>query len=83
VGELVDIGGAFRVPDIMRRVGQVSKSHDQSHHLRDYAEAINAKTGLLMTIPASNYAIQGLPASVRSSRSPAAPIRACYAIDPA
>ena len=63
-GELVEIGGGFRVPDIMQESGaeMVEIGTTNRVHLTDYANAINEKTGAILVVHRSNFAILGFTA---------------------
>ncbi len=60
-GEMIEIGGSFRLPEVMKVSGSKLKEIGTTNktHLRDYRQAISAKTGAILICHTSNYEVQG------------------------
>jgi len=65
-GELVEIGGSFRVPDVMSQSGAILKEIGTTNktHPKDYRNAVNENTSMLMKVHKSNYTIEGFTSEV-------------------
>ena len=68
-GELVEIGGSFRIPDVMGQGGAILKEVGTTNrtHPRDYRQAVTPETALLLKVHSSNFAVVGFTAEVSAA----------------
>lgn len=66
-GELVEIGGSFRIPDVMKASGAILREVGTTNktHLHDYADAMNENTAMILKVHQSNYKIVGFTEDVQ------------------
>jgi L-seryl-tRNA(Ser) seleniumtransferase len=69
-GQLVEIGGSFRIPDVMAKSGAILREVGTTNktHPRDYENAITSQTGLLLKVHTSNFAVVGFHQEVSLSQ---------------
>lgn len=69
-GELVEIGGSFRIPDVMEQSGAILREVGTTNrtHLKDYKAAITPETGLLLKVSCSNFAMVGFTAEASTGQ---------------
>jgi L-seryl-tRNA(Ser) seleniumtransferase len=68
-GELVEIGGSFRIPDVMRLSGVALREVGTTNrtHAKDYRDAVSAETALFLKVHCSNFAVVGFTAEVSAA----------------
>ncbi|HOJ43532.1 MAG TPA: L-seryl-tRNA(Sec) selenium transferase, partial [Syntrophorhabdaceae bacterium] len=67
-GELIEIGGSFRIPDVMKKSGAILKEVGTTNrtYVKDYEDAVSSATGLFMKAHTSNYVIKGFVAQIKT-----------------